>query len=169
MAGIEVRAVPMNLAMVQAWPGENERVHTALRKAYGVEAADGPLAVSQGEVTLIGYGPGSWLLKEEPAAADWPARVEAIVGSEGAVTDQTGGYVLRRVTGMGAHDFMAKGAFLDLDPAVFGIGHAANTIIGHVGVTLWRSDEIAFDILVFRSFANAFDHWLHVAGAGSAG
>jgi methylglutamate dehydrogenase subunit D len=77
------------------------------------------------------------------------------------VTDQSSGYVIFRLSGEGATALLQKGAFIDLDPVAFAVGAAATTVIAHIGVIIWKLDDVpTFDIALFRSFAGSFRDWI---------
>jgi sarcosine oxidase subunit gamma len=61
---------------------------------------------------------------------------------------------------------LAKGCPIDLHPRAFAAGAAAATVIGHIGVNLWRlpSDD-GLHLAVFRSMAGSFRSWLHASAA----
>ena len=69
-------------------------------------------------------------------------------------------------SGPRARDVLQKGVLIDLHPGAFKTGDVAVTPIAHIGTHLWQVDDTpAYEIAVFRSFADAFRHWLEEAGA----
>jgi sarcosine oxidase subunit gamma len=70
------------------------------------------------------------------------------------------------VRGPRARDVLQKGVLIDLHPGAFKAGDVAVTPVAHIGTHLWQADDTpAYEIAVFRSFAEAFRHWLEEAGA----
>ena len=67
-----------------------------------------------------------------------------------------------RLGGSHARDVLAKGCSLDLHPAVFSAGTAAQTTLGLAGVILIALDDAGLDyrILVRASFARYLADWL---------
>jgi sarcosine oxidase subunit gamma len=55
---------------------------------------------------------------------------------------------------------LAKGTPVDLYPDEFPVGKSALTQMAHVGVHLTRVGEDAYDLSVFRGFAESFWEWI---------
>jgi sarcosine oxidase subunit gamma len=53
---------------------------------------------------------------------------------------------------------------IDLDPAVFPPGRAAQTMIHHIDVLVHRTAETTFELWVLRSFAESLAEWVLDAG-----
>jgi sarcosine oxidase subunit gamma len=70
-----------------------------------------------------------------------------------------------RIAGPRARVTFAKGLSIDLDPSAFAVGHVASSILAHIAVTIWRTDETSYDTAVPRSFAGDFWHWLAESAA----
>lgn len=134
---------------------------TGLGAALGMRLADEP-AISAGEnLICICTGPGTWLACRETAVPGWPDALQAAVGAHAAVIDQTGGYVIFRLSGPRARLALQRGASIDFDPAVFIAGTVAVTMIAHIGVVIWAlGDGQGYDVAVFRSFSGSFRRWL---------
>jgi methylglutamate dehydrogenase subunit D len=77
-----------------------------------------------------------------------------------AVTDQSHGRIIIRIAGPKVRETLAKGTPVDLHPDEFPIGKSAVTQMSHVGVHLTRTGEDAFELSVFRGFAESFWEWL---------
>jgi sarcosine oxidase subunit gamma len=77
-----------------------------------------------------------------------------------SLSDQSHGRVVIRIEGAKARAVLAKGTPVDLDPREFPVGKSALTQLAHVGVHLTRVGENAFELLVFRGFAEGFWEWL---------
>jgi sarcosine oxidase subunit gamma len=77
-----------------------------------------------------------------------------------SVFDQSNGRVILRVSGAKARNVLAKGTPVDLHPDEFPVGKSATTQMAHVGVHLTRTGEDAFELSVFRGFAENFWEWL---------
>ena len=77
-----------------------------------------------------------------------------------SVSDQSHGRVVIRVAGAKARDVLAKGTPVDLHPDAFPVGTSAMTQMAHVGVHLTRVAEDAYDLSVFRGFAESFWEWI---------
>lgn len=117
-----------------------------------------------GEKGLVWSAPGQWLLVSD-SRRDVAAAIEALRGVA-AVTDQSDGRAVARVSGRQARAMLAKGMAIDLHPRAFRSGQAAITNIAHINVQVWQRDEAPiYDITVARSFADSFWSWLTHAAA----
>jgi len=138
----------------------------ALGERLGVYPPVTPQAVRGESLTLIATGPGVWLAVADTDQDDWAEALESALRGIASVSEQTAGYTVLRMTGPGAGALLQKGAFIDLDPAVFAVGAAAVTVIAHIGVILWKVDEApSFDVAVFRSLAGSFRAWVTASAA----
>ena len=134
--------------------------------ALGLAPAEGPRWSGGAGRTLIGVGPGAWLLLQETGGPDFIPGLRAALGKAAYVADQSGAYTLRRLSGPGAQPLLQRGVPVDLHPDAFPLGAAAVTVIAHIGAVLWRLEPPAgFGLAVFRSYAASFDHWLAQAAA----
>ena len=77
-----------------------------------------------------------------------------------SVADQSHGRVIIRIAGPKARVVLAKGTPVDLHRHEFAIGRSALTQMAHVGVHLTRTGDDAFELSVFRGFAESFWEWL---------
>jgi methylglutamate dehydrogenase subunit D len=114
-----------------------------------------------GNLTLIGTGPGVWMALAEDPAPEWIDGLSECLAGIASVSDQSGGYVILRISGRSARSLLQRGAFVDLDPSAFGPGSAATSVIAHIGVTVWQVDDTpAFNVALFRSLAKSFQDWI---------
>lgn len=133
----------------------------AIGAQLGVDLRDGPHCSVGDGIVLLGTGPGNWLAQAETAPADWAAGLRDRLGSLASVSDQSGGYVVFRLSGPGARTVLQRGAAIDFHPAAFAAGAVAATVIAHVGVVIRQVDDApTYDVALFRSFAGSFRHWL---------
>jgi methylglutamate dehydrogenase subunit D len=77
-----------------------------------------------------------------------------------ACSDQSHGRVIIRVEGPKVRHVLCKGTPVDLHDSEFEIGKSAVTQMAHVGVHLTRVGKDAFELSVFRGFAESFWEWL---------
>nr|WP_274382843.1 sarcosine oxidase subunit gamma family protein [Methylorubrum extorquens] len=118
----------------------------------------------QGERGLVWSAPGQWLGVAE-TRRDLSSLQELLQGVA-AVTDQSDGRAVVRVSGHRARAMLAKGVALDLHPRAFRTEHTAVTNIAHINAQIWQRDEgPTYDIMVARSFAGSFWSWLTHAAA----
>ena len=152
------RRGPLALASVMARGGAS---HNAIGKAIGVDLPDGPRAAFAGGRTVIGTGPGAWLVVDDLGLPEFAELLQERLSGLASVSDQSGAYVINRLTGAGARILLQRGAAIDLHPDHFAAGSAAITVIAHIGVSLWQvNEQPSYDVATFRSFADSFRHWL---------
>jgi sarcosine oxidase, subunit gamma len=108
----------------------------------------------------VWLGPDEWLLTGDRPAGAWEEALRAVVGPLGGaavdVSDQRTGLLLR---GTGARELLAAGCALDLRPASFPPGSAAQTLLGQSGVLLTAHDD-GVRLAVRTSFAGYLADWL---------
>lgn len=137
-----------------------------LADKLGIPLPDGPAAHFSGTRTIVGTGPGSWLLVEEEANPDFAETLIEDLAGLASVSDQSSGYVMHQLSGEGARTLLQRGVAIDLHPQNFAAGSAATTLISHIGVLLWQVDEKpTYRIGTFRSFSDSFGHWLTATAA----
>jgi heterotetrameric sarcosine oxidase gamma subunit len=137
---------------------------TALAEAmmddYGLALPASSKRVEKDDLAIVGVGPRTWMLirtgQKPPADA-----LQLRLGRLAAVTDQSSGYGVLRISGPKARETFEKGLSIDLHPRVFAPGDAAVTACAHIGVMLWQLDETpSYEVALFRSLAGSFWHWL---------
>ena|SRR5579863_2087196 len=82
------------------------------------------------------------------------------LNSIATLSDQSHGRIMIRIAGSKARQTLAKGTPVDLDPAEFAVGKSVLTQMSHVVVHLTRTGEDAFEVSLFRGFAESFWEWL---------
>jgi sarcosine oxidase subunit gamma len=80
------------------------------------------------------------------------------VGGAGYCTDQTGGWVMLRLTGPDALAALERICPLDLHPDRFPEGRVARTVMEHLGAVLLREGPDAFLLMSASSSARSFLH-----------
>jgi methylglutamate dehydrogenase subunit D len=155
----------LGLATVLARKGGREAFAAKVKALYGIELPTRPGRTAAGAVSFVATGPGAWLAVNEAGPGDWAQSLGEVLAGLASVSDQSDGYVAIRLEGPKVADVLAKGVFLDLHPSTFPVGASAGTVIAHMGVILWRREELVFDLLTFRSFAASLWHWLEESAA----
>ncbi|WP_374409951.1 sarcosine oxidase subunit gamma [Novosphingobium colocasiae] len=136
---------------------------STLGAALGLSPPDGPGAAFAGSRTVIATGPGTWLVLDDHAGADFAGRLAETLAGIAAVSDQSGSYLVHALSGPAARALLQRGLAIDLHPDAFGPGSAAISQIAHIGVVLWQVDDApTYRIAVWRSYAESFRHWLEV-------
>ncbi len=77
-----------------------------------------------------------------------------------SVSEQSHGRIIVRIAGSQSRNVLAKGAAVDLHADEFPVGKSAVTQMAHIGIHMARTGGNAFEISVFRGFAESFWEWL---------
>ncbi len=149
--------------------GQQAALAAALRDGFGLDLPQRPGCAGSGAVELVWNGPGQWLAldsaREGIGRFGFARELAARLGAAASVTDLTGARAVLRLTGPAVRDTLAKLLPVDLHESVFPAGAATLTLASHIGVTLWRPDEAAWDIACYRSFGESLAHAVVEAAA----
>ena len=146
--GVEVvEVVPDRLMTVAPYRGQHEAVSVQLKAQVGV----GLCAPNRCAGAVTWFGHGTWVVAGE------------VVLDGAAVTDQSDAWAVVEVSGAGAEDVLARLVPVDLRVQVFKTNHVAKTMLGHMAVTITRTGNTSFEIMVMRSMAKTLVHDLDVA------
>lgn len=151
------------------------RVVADTPSAAALEAAlSGPLPEGVGDVTelpgdrhVLWLAPDEFLLitPDEADGGDDPVRITdeltAALGElPGQVVDLSANRTTLELRGPRAQEVLDKSCRLDLDPVAFPVGSALVTLLGTVGVVLWRVTPDTWRIMPRSSFATHTAQWL---------
>jgi sarcosine oxidase subunit gamma len=141
---------------------KTEQLRERFAALYGLEPPTRPAVAHGRALDLAWAGPEQWLAvsAERTVAERLAGELEGLA----AVSDQSDGRAVLRLSGPKVREMLAKGCPVDLHPRAFRPGDTAITAIAHVGVQLWQVDDgPTFDLLVARSMAASFWRWLSVS------
>ena len=152
---------PLSIVTVIAQNGMAAAVSEAIEKHYGAACPPPGRSVSAGEVTVHWAGAEQWFVIADKFAEGMLYRdlAERLAGLA-SVSDQGHGRVILSLSGARARDVIAKGTPVDVHPREFAPGHCAVTQMAHVGVHLACVGTDAYELSLFRGFAESFWHWL---------
>jgi sarcosine oxidase subunit gamma len=154
---------PGSILQIAAWPDTLAAVEVVLADILQIAVPRTGAATAAAGATLAAVAPGRYLVAAD--AADAVTRLEAALpATDGAVTDLSHGRVILRLEGEAAADVLARCIALDLDPTAFPLGRAAQTMIHHVDVLVYRVAETRFELWMLRSFAESLAEWILDAG-----
>jgi len=150
------------IASVAARQGKADALAAAVRATYGIELPTRPARVEGRGMAFVWSGPGQWLaVAPRDPDRDLETELAAELAGLASVVDQSDGRIVVRIWGPRARDVLAKGIPIDLHPRAFKAGGAAITHVSHISVVLWQLDETpAYELALFRSYADSFAHWL---------
>jgi heterotetrameric sarcosine oxidase gamma subunit len=154
----------LGLAAVEPRKGRAAELIARVEAHYGLSPPRGLERAAAGAIAFLGVGPNRWLAISESGAA-FTDDLEAALEGVASVIAQTDGLAVLRIAGPRARSAFAKGLSIDLDPGAFAIDNVASSILAHIAVTIWRTDETSYEVAVPRSFAGDFWHWLAESAA----
>lgn len=126
----------------------------------------GPATTANGQLRAIGIGPGTWLLIRQNAEAGFADGLAQALRGKASVSDQSSAYSILRLSGKHARTVLQRGTPIDLHPDEFRAGSAATTVIAHIGVIIWQTNDLpSYELATSRSYAASFRHWLDRAAA----
>lgn len=129
----------------------------SVRAITGVDVPVTPNTMSVGAAyQLFWLGPNEWLLQStqsrEPGIE--PVLRKALAGQFAAVTDESSGYTVLRLSGPRARAVLQKGCPLDFHPRAFGIGQCAQSHFFKADILVYPVADDAWELVVRRSFAD---------------
>jgi heterotetrameric sarcosine oxidase gamma subunit len=103
-------------------------------------------------VLYLWAGPENWLAVADSDDPDFDIKLAQICNGLAAVTDQSDGRVIIRISGPASREALAKLIPIDLHPSAFPPDATALTLAGHISVQIWNSTD-GFELACFRSYA----------------
>ena len=145
-AGVMLQDVrDITLYQIAAWPQSIETVGDVVAKTVGSEQAPGPCRAESGDQGFaLRIEPLKWWL--------YGVAAPQMDSEQGTMLDISHSRTQVRVGGPRASDFLNRHLSLDLREASFPVNSVASSVIHHVGVTLWRSDQ-GYELFIPRGFA----------------
>ncbi|MEI6722272.1 MAG: sarcosine oxidase subunit gamma family protein [Betaproteobacteria bacterium] len=156
----------MDLVELMSFKGREETLVAAMRTLDGVELPRSPRRIQGRRFACTWAGPARWLLEiQSPGQVPLEDLGRSLVGVA-ALVRQTDGRALLRISGPRAREVLRKGLSVDLHPRSFRVGHTAITLVAGIDVQLWQLDDApTYELLINRSVAGSFWHWLVSAAA----
>lgn len=147
--------VPQRITALMPYAGQTAALSDALMAAHGVAfPAPGRMTAQKGASMVWTGLDQAMLLGPEPAVD---------LAALAAIVDQSDAWAMVQLDGAGAEHVLARLVPLDLRISVFKQGHTARSLLGHMNVSITRTDTQAFRIMAFRSMAATLVHDLHTA------
>ncbi len=153
---------PVSIVTVIARKGKAKALSAAMQTTWGIEAPQpGHSASGRGGVTVHWCGADQYYavadgLAEGALFDDCLARFAGLA----SVSEQSHGRVILSLTGPAARHVLSKGTPVDLHPSAFPAGCCAVTQMAHVGAHVACTGADAYEVSVFRGFAENFWEWL---------
>jgi sarcosine oxidase subunit gamma len=153
---------PLEASRIRLAPLPEGAIMQVIGPADG--AASVAEAAQQARLSQRPNGPGQWFLVSDVPLTR--AVIDALGGNLGegfVIVDQSHGRIRIAVEGAAVEDVLAKGTGVDL--AAFAVGHATNTLVGHISVHLSRLSATRFELMSLRGFAESLWHDLQTMAA----
>ena len=147
------------LAQLAVFPGCEPPFAAAVEPLVGVRLPSTAAVAVGARGRICRTAPDQyWVMSGD--AALMAALAAAVPAAAGTVTPLSHARVRLAVAGAPARALLAKGIALDLDPAVFPVGHAATTGLHHNGVLLEHAAADRYELYVLRTYAVSTWEWL---------
>jgi sarcosine oxidase, subunit gamma len=153
---------------VQGFP-QDAAFAAEIETRFGLSLPPAPNTSSRGkDWTALWLGPKSWLLIAHDVAphvsSDSPsACIDALNACGGALFEVSAGRVAFAVSGVRSDAILARGCPVDLHDSAFPRGTCAQTLLGQMGVLLFRP-EVGTTFLVFVAPSLGRDCWRTLCG-----
>lgn len=149
----------LGVATVLVRKGSATALAHRVREHFAIKLPVRAQRSSAGPVAFAAIGPGAWLASCENGHRTFAYSLSEAIGAFAAVSDQSDGYAIVRLSGAHIPSVLSKLVPLDLD--AFKPDEVATTLAAHIRVILWRLPEIdgslpMFELAVPRSFADTF-------------
>ncbi|MER8571068.1 sarcosine oxidase subunit gamma [Mesorhizobium sp. M1409] len=162
-AGVSLTEIRnFDLIQVMARRGQAAELAKVAIARFGLAASDVPKAIQAQDATLIWSGPDQFFVLSKGGKHAMQMLAPALSGPA-SLSDQSHARVVVSISGAKARMMLAKLSSIDLHAGAFPIGAAAATSMDHTSVTLWRGNDRAdgvavFRLLVFATFAESLWH-----------
>lgn len=154
----EVRALEQEagqMTSIAPFRGQNAACSKALKAAHGMAFPAPGRSTGKTGARALWFG-------QRVALLMGPAP-DAALARHAALTDQSDAWVVVRLEGAGAQDVLARLTPLDLRSGAFKQGHTARSELAHMAASLTKLGPNAWQIMVFRAFAQTLAHDLRIA------
>ena len=165
--GVVFEELPFQLHVNLRCEPSDELTQNLVARVLGVALPTEPnVFFKTHDLRVFWLAPDEWLVVAPPTEDDLVKELDsALDGMHHAVTELTGGQTIIRISGPAARELLAQGCTIDLHPTVFGMNCCAQTLLAHVPVLLCQvpgrtTEELRFDVVVRRSFADYLSRWL---------
>ncbi|MDI5922212.1 sarcosine oxidase subunit gamma family protein [Halomonas sp. LR5S13] len=141
----------------------------AVRQVLGVSLPGEPQGLVQdadAERSIQWLSPDEWLVIV-PGGEEFELENrlrEALGDAHFAISNASGGQTLVELEGEAARELLMKSVIYDVHPSHFPVGKGVTTVFAKTTVILRRPDELRWELVVRRSFADYTYRWLLDAG-----
>jgi sarcosine oxidase subunit gamma len=151
----------VSIVTVMARKGKARAMSAALEKSFGITVPASGRSATGRDLTLHWCGAEQYYaVSSSHGEGELYASLRAALKGNASCVEQSHGRIIIRAEGPKVRQVLAKGTPVDLHPTMFKPGYCAVTQIAHVGVHLAQVGPDAFELSVFRGFAESFREWL---------
>lgn len=147
------------IVQLTAWKGQEANLSKWIAGKTGLNLPAPARATNGDELSLLSTGPNRWQCVGEGA-------LNALTDFDqdlGTVLDLSSARSLFKLRGDNLAWLLNKGTAVNLDNDMCPDGSVIMTTIDHVGVTINKIAQDAYDLYVFSSFGETMEHWLSEA------
>ena len=161
---LSIRELPLLAQLNLRVDASDATVIRRLSDSLGVSLPLTPNSVTRADDRrALWLGPDEWLVvapADQAGSLDQALR-NGLAGAFSSIVDVSANRTVLEIRGVKAHDLLAHGVPIDLDPPAFGPGRCAQTLLAKAQVIIERrGDEPAFHLYVRSSFATYAADWL---------
>ncbi|MEB8387444.1 sarcosine oxidase subunit gamma [Rhodobacteraceae bacterium KMM 6894] len=149
-----------HITSIAPYKGQHAACSEALQAAHGMGFPPPNRSTGKAGARAIWFG-------LRMAVLMGPAPDDALA-QHAALTDQSDAWTVVRLEGAGAQDVLARLTPLDLRAGVFKQGHTARSELAHMAASITKVGANAWQIMVFRAFAQTLAHELRIAAQAVA-
>ena len=154
----------LDIVTVAAHRGQDVAVGAAVRDAFGLELPATPRRIGDAQLAFLWAGNARWTAVSEAGDDRLETTLRDRLGRLAAITAQSDGRVVLRISGPSAREVLGKAVAIDLHPRAFRPGDVALTAAFHIAAQLWQVDHVpTYDLSVTRSYAGSLAAWLIAA------
>ena len=154
----------LDIVTVAAHRGQDVAVAAAVRDAFGLELPATPRRIGDGRLAFLWAGDARWTAVSEAGDDRLETMLRDRLGGLAAITGQSDGRVVLRISGPSAREVLGKAVAIDLHPRAFRPGDVALTPAFHIAAQVWQVDHVpTYDLSVARSYAGSLAAWLIAA------
>lgn len=148
------------ITSISPFKDTDKDLSVALKTVHGISVPAANRSTGKADAQAIWFGREQFILIG--------CKVDQALANYAALSDQSDGWTIVELKGVGAADVLARVTPLDLRRHVFKKGHTARSDLMHMASSITRTGDDTFVIMVFRSMAGTLLHELQIAMEGVA-
>ena len=152
---------PLSIVTIIARRDKGPALSARIEDKYGIPTPNPRRMVKANGLTLQWCADQQYYaVAEGRGEGELHAELEAELEGLASLSDQSHGRVVMGVAGPAARAVLAKGSGVDFHRREFPVNSAVPTQMAHIGVHVSATGEDAFELSLFRGFAEHFWEWL---------